>query len=78
MLVAIEVTDDAVPMHEFYWLSPVALVFGNEVRGISERTLAQCDAVVRIPMHGHKNTINVATAFGVALYHVLGELRALR
>ena len=70
--VAIEVTDGAVPMRDFAWPSPVALVFGNEVTGIGERALAKCDGVVKIPMHGYKNTINVATAFGVVLYQVLG------
>ncbi len=70
--VAIEVTDGAIPMDEFAWPSPVAIVFGNEVTGINEHTLAKCDAIVRIPMHGFKNTMNVATAFGVIMYHVIG------
>jgi tRNA G18 (ribose-2'-O)-methylase SpoU len=74
--VAIEVADGAVPMHEFNWPSPVAIVLGNEVTGIGPRTLAHCDAVVRIPMRGFKNSINVATAFGVVLYHVLGAWAA--
>jgi tRNA G18 (ribose-2'-O)-methylase SpoU len=75
--VAIEVTPAAVPLHEFTWPRPVAIVFGHEVTGIGERTLAHCDAVVRIPMHGHKNSMNVATAFGVVLYHVLDRWNAL-
>lgn len=70
--VAVEVTNEAIPMNRFDWPRPVAIVFGNEVTGISERTLAKCDAVVCIPMNGYKNTINVATAFGVIMYHVLG------
>ncbi len=70
-IVAIEVTPEAVELGAFDWPSPVALVFGNEVDGINERRLAQCDAVVKIPMHGHKNSINVATAFGIVLYDVL-------
>ncbi len=69
--VAIEVTPGAVPLHEFAWPRPVAIVFGNEVTGIDERVLSHCDAVVKIPMHGHKNSMNVATAFGIVLYHVL-------
>lgn len=75
-IVAVEVTDDAVPMQDFAWETPVALVFGNEVTGISEKTIARCDGVVKIPMQGHKNTINVATAFGIVLYHVLDRLGA--
>lgn len=75
--VAIEVTADAVPMQTYSWPSPIAIVFGNEVDGIGERTLEKCDAVVQIPMQGFKNTINVATAFGVVLYHILNEWKAL-
>ena len=72
-IVGVEVTDDAVPHTTFDWPKPVALVFGNEVDGINEKRLSQCDAVVKIPMYGYKNSINVATAFGIILYDVLKE-----
>jgi tRNA G18 (ribose-2'-O)-methylase SpoU len=55
----------------------VVVVFGNEVNGINERVLRRCDAVVRIPMQGYKNSLNVATAFGVILYAILGQWGAL-
>ena len=61
----------------FAWPRPVAVVFGNEVTGINEKTLGRCDAVVRIPMQGYKNSINVATAFGVILYEILRQWGAL-
>lgn len=70
-IVAVEVTPGAVDYTRFEWPQPVAIVFGHEVNGINERTLACCDAVVKIPMHGHKNSMNVATAFGVVLYGIL-------
>jgi tRNA G18 (ribose-2'-O)-methylase SpoU len=76
-VVAFEVTEAAVPMGSYDWPQPVALVFGNEVTGVNERVLRRCDATVHIPMHGYKNSINVATAFGVALYHVLGRWGAV-
>jgi tRNA G18 (ribose-2'-O)-methylase SpoU len=69
--VAIEVTDDAVPHTDFDWPKPVAIVLGHEVKGIRPELLAQCDAIVRIPMRGYKNSINVATAFGIVLFEVL-------
>ncbi|MBX7259823.1 MAG: RNA methyltransferase [Candidatus Hydrogenedentes bacterium] len=71
LCVAVEVTENSVPHTTFEWPQPVGIVFGNEVWGIKPETLALCDAVVNIPMRGHKNTINVATAFGVVLYEVL-------
>jgi tRNA G18 (ribose-2'-O)-methylase SpoU len=75
--VAIEVTDRAVPMPEFSWPEPVAVVFGNEVTGINDRVMKHCDSVVSIPMLGYKNSMNVATAYGVVLYDILGKWKAV-
>jgi len=72
-VVGVEVTPDAIPLHTFVWPRPVAFILGNEVTGIAPRNLARCDAVVRIPMHGFKNSINVATACGIVLYGLLAQ-----
>jgi len=77
-VVAIEVAEGAVPHVQFRWPKPVALVFGNEVTGINDRVMQRCDSVVCIPMQGYKNSINVATAFGVILYEVLRSWDALK
>lgn len=77
-VVGIEVTEGATPYQEFDWPRPVALVFGNEVTGINEKTLARCDRVVCIPMQGYKNSINVATAVGIVLFEVLRRWDVLR
>jgi tRNA G18 (ribose-2'-O)-methylase SpoU len=55
----------------------VALVFGHEVDGVQPEVLQRCAAVVQIPMLGTKNSINVATAFGVVLYEILRRWRAI-
>jgi len=72
--VAIEITDDAIPIDRFDWPAPVAIVFGNEVTGINDKVLARCDTTVHIPMYGFKNSMNVATAFGVVLYAILHRI----
>lgn len=77
-IIGLEVTEDAVSMTHFDWPQPVAIVFGNEVTGISEKNLARCDQVVQIPMQGFKNSINVATAFGIVLYTILDRWHALK
>lgn len=76
-VIAMEVTPGSVSMAHFAWPAPCAIVFGNEVTGVGEEVLAACDAVVAIPMHGHKNSINVATAFGIVLYGILAQWDAL-
>ncbi len=73
--VAVEVSERAVPLNEFDWPRPVAVVFGNEVTGISAGIQSRCGAEVRIPMQGYKNSINVATACGIVLYDILGQWR---
>jgi len=70
-VVAVEVTDGAVPHVAFDWPRPVAMVLGHEVNGVAPEVLDRCDGVVCIPMRGLKNSINVATAFGVVLYEIL-------
>lgn len=46
----------------------LALVLGTEGDGLSPRTLAAADAVVRIPMAGEVDSLNVAAASAVAMY----------
>lgn len=47
---------------------PVAWVFGNEAWGMGEEDLALADAVVRVPVHGRAESLNLATAATVCLY----------
>ena len=44
---------------------------GNEVSGISPEVFALCDAIIEIPMLGRAHSLNVATAYGVALFEML-------
>lgn len=48
--------------------SPVLLVLGNENHGIDPALRVQCDLLARLPMLGSKESLNVATAFGIAVY----------
>ncbi|MGV9883735.1 TrmH family RNA methyltransferase [Streptomyces sp. NPDC003006] len=48
--------------------TPSAWVFGNEAWGLPEETRALADAVVRVPIHGRAESLNLATAAAVCLY----------
>jgi 23S rRNA (guanosine2251-2'-O)-methyltransferase len=48
----------------------VALVLGNEGKGIRRNVLEHCDRVVTIPMTGHVESFNVATAAAILCYEV--------
>jgi len=47
---------------------PTILILGNEIIGIDPDVLSECDANLHIPMVGLKNSLNVAIAFGIAVY----------
>jgi len=47
---------------------PVALVVGSEVSGVDPAILELCERVFCLPMQGVKTTLNVAVAFGIAVY----------
>ena len=50
---------------------PAALVLGNEVKGLSDAVLKQCDVVAEIPMRGKKESLNVSVAAGIVLFRIL-------
>jgi tRNA G18 (ribose-2'-O)-methylase SpoU len=49
---------------------PLVLVAGNELSGVDPGILALCDRVVCLPMQGVKGSLNVAVAFGIAVYTI--------
>jgi len=48
--------------------SPIVLVAGNELSGVDPGILSLCERVVCLPMQGVKGSLNVAVAFGIAVY----------
>lgn len=69
-IVAIELTDDAIPYHQFAYTDKICLVVGHEDHGITKATLAACDAAVFLPMYGKGLSLNVHVALAVVLYHI--------
>lgn len=49
---------------------PIVLVVGNELSGVDPGILDLCERVVCLPMQGVKGSLNVAVAFGIAVYFI--------
>jgi tRNA G18 (ribose-2'-O)-methylase SpoU len=49
----------------------IAVIFGNEVTGVEQETILQCDACIEIPQMGMKHSLNIATAAGVVLWEII-------
>ncbi|ALD19935.1 RNA methyltransferase [Hymenobacter sp. DG25A] len=76
VVVAVEQTTGSLllPAFELEPGRPYALVMGNEVFGVDDEVLAQCDAAVEIPQFGTKHSLNVSVAAGVVLWDFLTKM----
>jgi 23S rRNA (guanosine2251-2'-O)-methyltransferase len=69
-IVSLEQVPTSVTLEKFKPKFPLALVVGHEVKGVSPSALKLSDAIIEIPMHGKKESLNVAVAFGIAAYEI--------
>lgn len=62
--------DGNIELYQADLSGPIGLVLGGEGRGISRLVAEECDQIVRLPMWGRVNSLNVSVASGIALYEV--------
>jgi tRNA G18 (ribose-2'-O)-methylase SpoU len=67
----LELTDTVIPYHSVLPKDfPLCLVIGNEIAGVSKAALARCDVALEIPQYGIKQSLNVAVAYGIAVFEL--------
>ena len=69
-IVALEQTKNSITYTKFKPRFPLALVIGNEIKGVSRAVLKRADKIISLPMFGRKESLNVAVAFGIAAYKI--------
>lgn len=69
-IVALEQTQKSIDYRKFKPHFPLALIIGNEVKGISKNILKKANKVIHLPMLGKKESLNVAVAFGATGYYI--------
>lgn len=52
-----------------------ALVFGNEVKGVSQTVVSQSDGVLEIPQYGTKHSLNISVSVGIVIWDLWAKLR---
>jgi 23S rRNA (guanosine2251-2'-O)-methyltransferase len=57
---------------------PLAIVVGNEGKGLGRLVREHCDLLVKLPMHGQINSLNAAVAGSIALYEALRQRKSAR
>ena len=71
-VVAVEQAEGSISLQSFDAKAgeKLAVVFGNEVEGVSEEVLAYCDNCIEIPQFGMKHSLNVSVAAGMVLWEL--------
>ena len=75
-VIAIEQAEKSTMLNEF---KPVdgekyALVFGNEVNGVSDEVMAKADGCIEIPQFGTKHSFNIVVSAGIVLWDFFAKL----
>jgi tRNA G18 (ribose-2'-O)-methylase SpoU len=55
---------------------PVCLILGNELTGVSNELIKQSDFSLEIPQYGYKHSMNVAVAYGIAVFEMVRMLKS--
>nr|WP_321414443.1 TrmH family RNA methyltransferase [uncultured Allomuricauda sp.] len=71
-VVSVEQAENAVMLNDFCMDSTgtIALVFGNEVKGVSQDVVSASDTVLEIPQFGTKHSLNISVSAGVVVWDV--------
>lgn len=53
----------------------LALIFGNEVKGVQQKVIDLCDGAIEIPQFGTKHSFNVSVSAGIVLWDVFNKIK---
>lgn len=75
-VIAVEQVENSVMLQDFKTNSNdvYALVFGHEVKGVSQEVVSQCDIVLEIPQHGTKHSFNISVSCGIVLWEFFSKI----
>lgn len=74
-IAAIEQTTEGEQLQDFRFEKPLALILGNEVKGVSPEMLALSDTSIEVPQWGTKHSLNVSVCAGVLLWELARQWR---
>ena len=72
MICSIEQVHDSVSLDQFKVKTDwkVAIILGNEVKGVSQEVIDASDLCVEIPQHGTKHSLNISCCAAIVMWHV--------
>ena len=75
---AVEQVENSIPLPSF---NPpeegkIALIFGNELKGVGQEVINRCDGAIEIPQYGTKHSFNISVSAGIVLWEITKKMRS--
>jgi len=76
-IASIEQAEDSVMLNEFEVNSDkkIAVIFGNEVKGVDQEIVNESDVVIEIPQYGTKHSLNISVSVGIVLWDLFQKIK---
>ncbi len=74
-IAATHLKEKALPYTDLDYTQPLAIVFGNEAEGISDEALSLSDYIIKIPMVGMAQSLNLSVSVGIIVYEAMKQRR---
>lgn len=77
-LIAIEQVENSISLKDYFppQNTRLALVFGNEVKGVQQEIINKCDLAIEIPQFGTKHSFNISVSVGIVLWDLFNKIGA--
>ncbi|HEX9971289.1 MAG TPA: TrmH family RNA methyltransferase, partial [bacterium] len=75
-IVILEHTDESLRYDHVKFEFALCLVVGHEISGVSDEIVELADLAIQIPMHGIKQSLNVAVAYGIAIFEIIKQCQS--
>jgi len=74
---AVEQVENSIMLPDFTPIKDqkLALVFGNEVKGVQQTVINICDGAIEIPQYGTKHSFNISVSAGIVLWDLVYKIR---
>jgi len=79
-IISIEQSEESVTLQNFKVEKDItyAVIFGNEVKGVSQEVVSESDVVIEIPQFGTKHSLNISVSAGVVVWDLFVKLEKLK
>ncbi len=77
IVIAVEQVENSTSLTDYFPEEncKLALVFGNEVKGVQQEVVNQCDLALEIPQYGTKHSFNISVSVGIVLWDLFNKMK---